>query len=105
MDAEPTPIYRSLHSAPMLGGVPAPIALALVAAAAVGGLVVFSAIDKLLGVLSIAMVGAIWGVLAAVFAQDRVQVPLFWLRLFHRFPARVSSFSPSLKRVVIIEEA
>jgi len=104
MDGEEKAIYRSLHSAPMLGGIPAPYALALVGAAALGGLVVFMAIDKLLGVLSIGAVLIAWGVLAMVFAQDRVQVPLFWLRLFHRFPARISSFSPSYQRVVIVDD-
>jgi hypothetical protein len=104
MEPEERPIYRSLHSAPMLGGIPAPYALALVGAAAVGGLVVFMAVDKLLGVVSIGVVLVVWGVLAAVFAQDRVQVPLFWIRLFHRFPARISSFSPSYQRVAILDE-
>ena len=105
MDGEERAIYRSLHAAPMLGGIPAPYALALVGAAALGGLVVFMAIDKLLGLLSICAVLAVWLALAAIFAQDRVQVPLFWLRLFHRFPARISSFSPSYQRVVIRDEA
>ena len=104
MDGEERAIYRSLHSAPMLGGIPAPYALALVGAAALGGLVVFMAIDKLLGTITVGAVLAAWGALAAIFAQDRVQVPLFWLRLVHRFPARISSYSPSYQRVVIVED-
>ena len=86
MATESSPIYRSLHGAPMLAGVPAHYALTL------------------MGVAALRVVGGVlltWGLLAFVFAQDRVQVPLYFLRLFHRFPRRITSYSRSYQRVVI----
>jgi type IV secretory pathway VirB3-like protein len=102
MSTENAPIYRSLHGAPMLAGVPAHYALILVGVAALMGFGVM-AIDRIVG---LSVVGAdllLWAVLVFVFSQDRVQVPLFVLRMFHRFPRRITSYSRSRQRIVIVE--
>jgi type IV secretory pathway VirB3-like protein len=102
MSTESAPIYRSLHGAPMLAGLPAHYALILVGVAALMGFGVM-AIDRIVGLSVVGAVLLLWAVLAFVFSQDRVQVPLFLLRLFHRFPRRITSYSRSRQRVVIVE--
>jgi hypothetical protein len=102
MSTQTTPIYRSLHGAPMLAGVPAHHALVLVGIAALLGFGVM-AVDKVVGLSVVAAVLLLWAILAFVFSQDRVQVPLFLLRLFHRFPRRITSYSRSRQRIVIVE--
>src|SRR4029078_5676408 len=102
MSTESAPIYRSLHGAPMLAGVPAQYALILVGAAALLGFGVM-AVDKVVGVAIVIGVVLVWAVMAIVFAQDRVQVPLFVLRLFHSFPRRITSYSRSRQRVLIVD--
>jgi hypothetical protein len=102
MATESAPMYRSLHGAPMLVGVPAHYALVLVGVAALLGFGVM-AVDKIVGLGVVAAVLLVWAVMAIVFAQDRVQVPLFVLRLFHRFPRRITSYSRSRQRIVIVD--
>jgi hypothetical protein len=94
------PIYRSLHSAPLLGGIPAHYALSLVSVGALLGFGLMS-VTKAGGLAIVFGVLVLWGVLALVFGQDRVAVPLFVLRRFHRFPCRIVSYSPSQQHVVI----
>ena len=101
-DNGPLPLYRALHGAPMLGGVPAPYALILVGVGALPGFGLMSW-SKAIGLGVVAGVLLTWGVLAFVYGQDRVQVPLFLLRLFHRFPRRITSYSPSTQHVEIAE--
>lgn len=98
-----TRIYRSLHGAPMLAGVPVHYALVLVGLAVVVG-VGLVPVSKLLGFTIAAVVLFAWGGLGLVFAQDRVQVPLFSLRLRHRFASRITSYSPSYQRVRIVAD-
>jgi type IV secretory pathway VirB3-like protein len=102
MSTESNPLYRSLHGAPMLAGVPAHYALVLVGVAALLGFGVM-AVDRIIGIGVVVGVLLIWAVMAIVFAQDRVHVPLFVLRLFHRFPRRITSYSRSRQRVVIVD--
>ncbi len=102
MATESAPMYRSLHGAPMLAGVPAHYALVLVGVAALLGFGIM-AVDKIVGLGVVAAVLLLWAVMAIVFAQDRVQVPLFVLRLVHRFPQRITSYSRSRQRVVIVD--
>lgn len=96
--ARETRIYRSLHGAPMLAGVPVHYALVLVGAAVVVGVGLIP-VSKLLGLVVITAVLLTWAGLAMVFAQDRVQVPLFFLRLRHRFTGRITSYSRSYQVV------
>jgi hypothetical protein len=86
----------------MLAGVPAHYALVLMGVAALLGFGLMS-FDKIVGLSVVGGVLLAWGLLAFVFAQDRVQVPLFLLRLFHRFPRRITSYSRSYQRVVFEE--
>ena len=86
----------------MLGGVPAHYTILLVGAAALLGFGLMS-VDKVLGLSVVVAVLVTWGLLAVVFGKDRVQVPLFFLRLFHRFPRKITSYSRSYQRVVIEE--
>lgn len=102
MTTERVPLYRSLHGAPMLAGVPAHFALALVGVAALLGFGIM-AVDKVVGTVVVAGVLLVWAVMAIVFAQDRVHVPLFVLRLIHRFPRRITSYSRSRQRIVIVD--
>ena len=102
MATESTPLYRSLHGAPMLAGVPAHYALILVGLAALLGFGVM-AVDKIVGLAVVGGVLLVWAIMAVVYAQDRVQVPLLTLRLFHRFPRRITSYSRSRQRIVIVD--
>lgn len=102
MATESAPLYRSLHGAPMLAGVPAHYALVLVGVATLLGFGVM-AVDKIVGLGVVVGVVLVWAVMAVVFAQDRVQVPLFVLRLFHRFPRRITSYSRSRQSVVVVD--
>lgn len=96
--ARETRIYRSLHGAPMLTGVPVHYALVLVGLAVVVGVGLIP-VSKLLGLIVVVAVLLAWAGLAVVFSRDRVQVPLFFLRLRHRFAGRISSYSPSYQVV------
>lgn len=96
--ARETRIYRSLHGAPMLAGVPVHYVLVLVGLAVVVGVGLIP-VSKLLGAAVIAGVLAVWAGLVMVFSRDRVQVPLFFLRLRHRFAGRITSYSPSYQTV------
>jgi hypothetical protein len=82
--------------------VPAHYALVLVGVAALLGFGVM-AVEKVIGLGVVAGVLVTWAVMAVVFAQDRVHVPLLVLRLFHRFPRRISSYSCSRQRIVIVD--
>src|SRR5262245_58298529 len=91
-------IYRSLHGAPMLAGVPVHYLLVLVGLAVVVGVGLIP-VSKLLGVAVVGAVLTAWAGLGMVFSRDRVQVPLFFLRLRHRFADRITSYSPSYQTV------
>lgn len=102
MDVRCARLYRLLHGAPMLGGVPVHYALALLGLVFVGGFGGMLVSDFVGAVAAIAVVIA-WGVLTFIYRLDRVAVPLFALRLRYRFPSVVSSFTPSGRKVFVRE--
>lgn len=89
-----TPIYRLLHGAPMLAGVPAHHVLVLLGVGTVFGLGGMS-VSKTLGLVVLSLVLLAWMVLAFIHGQDRARVPLMLLRLRWRFARRLESYSPS----------
>ena len=93
-DARRTPIYRLLHGAPMLGGIPAHYVLVLLGVATVFGLGTMS-VSKMVGIVVLCLVGLTWMALAFVYGQDRARVPLMLLRLRYNFAKRIGSFSAS----------
>ena len=93
-------MYRTLHGAPMLAGVPAHYTLALVGVAALLGFGVM-AFDKVAGVVVVVGALATWGMLAVVYGRDRAQVPLFLLRVRYSFPRRITSYTPVGQRAAI----
>jgi hypothetical protein len=97
-----TLIYRTLHGAPMVLGIPVHLVLALAAVGTLGALLVNQwsgawAIAFALGSIGVGFV------LHLVNAQDRIVLPVLKLRLRHRFQDRVSSFAPSYQRVEGLE--
>ena len=99
----PRVIYRSLHGAPMLAGVPVHYALALLGTASVAGFGVMS-LTTVGGLLVVGSALLVWACLAVVFRKDRVAVPLFLLRLRFRFPASIASYTRSYCRVHVKED-
>jgi hypothetical protein len=96
-------IYRYLHGAPMVLGIPVHLVLALAAVGTLGALLV----NQWSGAWAIAFgLGSIGAgfVLHLVYAQDRIVLPILKLRLRHRFQDRVSSFAPSYQRVEGLED-
>lgn len=93
-EVQRTPIYRLLHGAPMLAGVPAHHLLLLLGVATVFGLGGLS-VSKTAGLVVLAAVVVAWTALAFVYGHDRTRVPLLLLRLRHRFPSRLESYGPS----------
>lgn len=102
-DGHRTPVYRLLHGAPMLAGIPAHYVLVLLGVATVFGLGAMS-ISKTVGLVVLGLVGFAWMSLAFVYGQDRTRVPLMLLRLRYRFARRLDSYSPSEMKVRIDEE-
>lgn len=102
-DGRRTPIYRLLHGAPMLAGIPAHYVLVLLGIATVFGLGAMS-VSKMIGIVVLGLVGMTWMGLAFVFGQDRARVPLMLLRLRYRFARRLDSYSPSGVTVRIEED-
>ncbi len=102
-EAQRTPIYRLLHGAPMLAGVPAHHLLVLLGVATVFGLGGLS-VSKALGLVVLGGVLIAWMGLAFVYGQDRARVPLMVLRLRYRFARRFESYGPSRLEVRIEEE-
>ena len=98
-----TPIYRMLHGAPMLFGIPAHYVLVLFGVATVFGLGGMS-VSKTVGISVLCVVGAAWLGLAFVCGQDRARVPLMLLRLRYKFAKRLDSYSGSGVTVRIEEE-
>jgi hypothetical protein len=101
-DVRTARIYRLLHGAPMLAGIPAHYVLILMGIGTVfglGGMIV----SKLVGLLVVAGVGAAWMVLALVYGQDRTRVPVLLLQLRYRFCRHVTSFCPQYLRVRLEE--
>ena len=91
-------IYRTLHGAPMVLGIPVHLVLVLATVGTLGALLV----NQWSGVWAIAFALGTIGtgfVLNLVNAQDRVALPVLRLRMRHRFQDRVSSFAPSPQRV------
>ena len=98
-DVRTARIYRLLHGAPMLAGIPAHYVLVLMGIGTLfglGGMIV----SKL---LVVAGVGAAWMVLALVYGQDRTRVPVLLLQLRYRFCRHVTSFCPQYLRVRLEE--
>ncbi len=91
-------IYRHLHGAPEILGVPVHQVLVLVGAGTMGALLVnqWSGIGAIAWALASAACGL---VLHLVHAQDRIVLPMLKLRMVHRFQARVASYAPSAQRV------
>jgi hypothetical protein len=102
-EGQRTPIYRLLHGAPMLAGVPAHYVLVLLGVATVFGLGGMS-VSKTAGLVVLGLVVVGWMVLAFVYGQDRARVPLMLLRIRYRFARRLESYSPSGLRVRVEEE-
>jgi len=96
-------IYRHLHGAPEILGIPVHQALVLVAAGTLGALLVnqWSGTAAIAWALATAACGL---VLHLVHAQDRIVLPMLKLRLCHRFRPRVTSYAPSYQRVEFQED-
>lgn len=95
-------IYRYLHGAPMVLGIPVHLVLTLATVGTLGALLVnqwsgAGAIAFALGALATGFV------LHLAHAQDRIVLPMLRLRMRHRFQPRVSSFAPSYQRVEGVE--
>jgi len=97
-------IYRHLHGSPMLAGLPVQLVLVLLCLGCVGGFGVMTA-STAAGIVAVGVVMAAWAVLAFIFKHDRVAVPLFLLRLRHRFPGVIASYTRGPARVVLVEES
>jgi hypothetical protein len=102
-DGHRTPIYRLLHGAPMLAGIPAHYVLVLLGIATVFGLGAMS-VSKMIGLVVLGLVGVTWMTLAFVYGQDRTRMSLMLLRLRYRFARRLDSYSPSGVKVRIEED-
>lgn len=96
-------IYRHLHGAPEILGVPVHQVLVLVGLGTIGALLVnqWSGVWAIAWALATAACGL---VLHLVHAQDRIVLPMLRLRMVHRFQARVTSYAPSYQRVEIGED-
>ncbi len=99
-EGQRTPIYRLLHGAPMLAGVPAHYLLVLLGVATVFGLGGMS-VSKTIGLAVFAFVVVAWMGLAFVHGQDRTRVVLMVLRLRYPFPRCLDSYAPSEVRVYV----
>jgi hypothetical protein len=96
-------IYRHLHGAPQVLGVPVHQALILVGVGTLGSLLV----NQWSGVAAIgfALAAAAFGlVLNLVHGQDRIVLAVLRLRMRHRFQSRVASYAPSYQRVDVRED-
>jgi hypothetical protein len=91
-------IYRYLHGAPMVFGIPVHLVLALATVGTLGALLVNQWSGAWAITFALGAIGAGF-VLHLVNAQDRIVLPVLKLRLRHRFQDRVSSFAPSYQRV------
>ena len=96
-------IYRYLHGAPMVLGIPVHLVLSLATVGTLGALLVNQWSGAGAIAFSLGALGAGF-VLHLVHAQDRIVIPLLKLRMMHRFQARVSSFAPSYQRVSGLED-
>jgi hypothetical protein len=96
-------IYRHLHGAPEILGIPVHQALVLVAGGTLGALLVnqWSGTAAIVWALATAGCGL---VLHLVHAQDRIVLPMLKLRLRHCFRPRVTSYAPSYQRVEFQED-
>jgi hypothetical protein len=97
-------IYRHLHGAPEIMGIPVHQVLLLVAGGTLGALLVnqWSGAWAIVWALANAACGL---VLHLVHAQDRIVLPMLKLRLVHRFQPRVTSYAPSYQRVELREDS
>lgn len=103
-DPRRLPIYRSLHASPLLGGVPIYLFFALFLAGCLGVFGAFAVLGRSGGLAMMGAVGLSWGAMAFIYAQDRVRVPLLLIRWLYPVSRRISSYSPSQERVVVVEE-
>jgi len=87
----------------MLGGIPAHHVLILLGTATIFGLGSMS-ISKMVGLAVLGLVGIVWMGLAFVYGQDRTRMSVMLLRLRHRFPRRIESYSPGLIKLRFEEE-
>jgi hypothetical protein len=95
-------IYRTLHGSPMLAGVPAHLALALLATACLGGFGLMM-VSNLAGLLVVVGVAGAWAVIGFVYSQDRVAMSMFALRRLYRFLPVVTSYTRSNVRVELVD--
>jgi hypothetical protein len=95
-------IYRYLHGAPMVLGIPVHLVLLLATVGTLGALLVNQWSGVWAIVFALGAIGAGF-VLNLVNAQDRIVLPVLKLRMRHRFRDRVSSFAPSYQRVEGLE--
>jgi hypothetical protein len=98
-------LYRVVHGWPMIAGLPFPLFLATMLLVIVG---TFAA-QIIWGLTAVAIsvcVTAVWFAGAGwVFAQDRVVLPLFFIRWRSPLKAVISSYNPSWFVVVVEEDA
>jgi hypothetical protein len=101
---ETSVIYRSLHASPMVGGLPVYWCCGLVIGGLAGTVAVMAVATKLAGLAVILAVAVAWGLLAYVYAQDRVRLPLLLIRRKAKVSAHITSYAPSRRRCVIEEK-
>ena len=100
---EVSTIYRSLHSPPMLAGLPVHLLFLVMAVGSVGVFGVMGLVSKTAGLGTALSIAAGWALLAYAYAQDRVRIPLLLLRFGRAVSARISSYSPGRQQVIVRE--
>jgi hypothetical protein len=103
-DVHRLPIYRSLHLPPLLGGIPIYLFFGMMGVGCLGVFGVFALVGRYAGFLVVGLLGLLWGLLAFVYRQDRVRIPLMLIGWLHPTSRRISSFSPSQLEVVVVRE-
>jgi hypothetical protein len=97
-------MYRVVHGWPMIGGLPAPLFLAMMAFAIVGSFGA-SMLSGLTAVGAVVLsVAASWLGLGWAFRQDQVALPLLIVKRRTRLKEIISSFNPSWIALVLSEE-
>jgi hypothetical protein len=97
-------MYRVVHGWPMIGGLPAPLFLAMMAYAILGsfGASMISGLTAV-GVVVLS-VATSWLGLGWLFRQDQAALPLFFVKRRTRLKKIISSFNPSWIALVLAEE-
>jgi hypothetical protein len=100
---ETAPLYRMLHSTPLLFGVPPKMALGLLTGSVLLG-IVGTVWNWMIGVGVAVIAALVWGGFAWVFSRDRADVAAVLLSVRGiRLSRRLNSFRPSKRRVVFVE--